>query len=129
MEGCRHDGRIRHDRIGTLPATEPPITVEDSRRFWTAYTVSALGSGVGAGALPLVAIMMLGASDWQVSLLAALAGLAGVAVAVPLGPWIEFHRKRPVMIGAAFTPPFIVQRLLAGPTRYASLHPFPQAPG
>jgi MFS transporter len=40
------------------------------------------------------------ASDWQVSLLAVLGGLAGVAVAVPLGPWIEFHRKRPVMIGA-----------------------------
>src|SRR4051812_3208270 len=34
----------------------------------------------------------------RVSLLAA-AGLAvGAAVAVPLGPWVEFRRKRPVMI-------------------------------
>ncbi|MEU4244225.1 MFS transporter [Actinoplanes sp. NPDC026619] len=69
-------------------------------RFWSAYAVSALGSGVGAGALPLVAIMVVHASDWQVSLLAVLGGLAGAVVVVPLGPWIEFHRKRPVMIGA-----------------------------
>ncbi|MGI8335147.1 hypothetical protein ACRYCC_34785 [Actinomadura scrupuli] len=68
------------------------------RRFWTAYAVSALGSGIGAGALPLVAIVVLHASDWQVSLLAVLGGLAGVAVAVPLGPFIEFHHKRPVML-------------------------------
>ncbi|GAA3348778.1 MFS transporter [Amorphoplanes nipponensis] len=72
----------------------------DERRFWAAYAISALGSGVGAGALPLVAILMLDASDWQVSLLAVLAGVAGVALVVPLGPWIEFHRKRPVMISA-----------------------------
>lgn len=72
----------------------------DVRRFWSAYAVSALGSGVGAGALPLVAILVVHASDWQVSLLAVLGGIAGVAVTVPMGPWIEFHRKRPVMIGA-----------------------------
>src|SRR4051795_2178172 len=36
----------------------------------------------------------------RVSLLAA-AGLAvGAAVAVPLGPWVEFRRKRPVMIAS-----------------------------
>jgi hypothetical protein len=72
----------------------------DVRRFWAAYSVSALGSGVGAGALPLVAILVVHASDWQVSLLAVLAGLVGVAAAVPLGPIIEFHRKRPAMISA-----------------------------
>jgi hypothetical protein len=70
------------------------------RRFWSAYAVSALGSGIGAGALPLVAILVVHASDWQVSLLFVLGGLTGVAVTVPLGPWIELHRKRPVMISA-----------------------------
>lgn len=72
----------------------------DLGRFWAAYAVSALGSGVGTGALPLVAILVLHASAWQVSQLAVLAGLAGVAVTIPLGPRIEFHRKRPAMIGA-----------------------------
>jgi MFS family permease len=82
------------------PAAVNGSVGEDERRFWSAYAVSALGSGISAGALPLVAIVLLHASDWQVSMLAVLSGLAGVAVTVPLGPWIEFHHKRPVMIGA-----------------------------
>ncbi|WP_203833973.1 MFS transporter [Actinoplanes campanulatus] len=70
------------------------------RRLWAAYAISQAGSGIGTGALPLVAILLLEASDWQISLLAAVAGIAGAAAVVPLGPWVEFHRKRPVMIGA-----------------------------
>lgn len=94
---------------GSTPSVEVPGrrddhrgsgTERDIRRFWSAYAVSAAGSGIGAGALPLVAILVLHASDWQVSLLAVWAGLAGIAVTLPLGPWIEFHPKRPTMIGA-----------------------------
>jgi hypothetical protein len=70
------------------------------RRVWAAYAISQVGSGIGTGALPLVAILLLDASDWQISLLAAMAGIAGAAAVVPLGPLVEFHRKRPVMIGA-----------------------------
>ncbi|WP_213010209.1 MFS transporter [Paractinoplanes toevensis] len=69
-------------------------------RAWAAYAVSQAGSGIGTGALPLVAILLLDATDWQISLLAAVAGIAGAATIVPLGPWVEFHRKRPTMIGA-----------------------------
>jgi MFS family permease len=66
--------------------------------LWAAYAVSAYGSGFGFGAFGLIAIRVLHAGPAQVSALAA-AGLAvGAAVAVPLGPWIEFRRKRPVMI-------------------------------
>ncbi|WP_241740772.1 MFS transporter [Streptomyces sp. L2] len=71
------------------------------RRFgwlWAAYTVSAFGTWLAFDALPLIAILVLHAGSAQVSLLAS-AGLAvGAAVAVPLGPWMEFRRKRPVMI-------------------------------
>ena len=46
---------------------------------------------------------MLHAGPAEVSLLAA-AGLAvGAAVAVPLGPWVEFRRKRPVMVAMDLT--------------------------
>ncbi|WP_436531871.1 MFS transporter [Actinoplanes sp. HUAS TT8] len=72
----------------------------DLRRLWAAYAVSQAGSGIGAGALPLAAILVLHVSDFQVSMLVAIAGIAGAAAIVPLGPWVEFHRKRPVMIGA-----------------------------
>jgi MFS family permease len=66
--------------------------------LWAAYAVSAYGTGLGFGAFTVVAILVLHAGPAQVSALSA-AGLAvGAAVAVPLGPWVEFRRKRPVMI-------------------------------
>ncbi len=66
--------------------------------LWAAYATSVYGSGIGFGAFPLIAILVLHAGPAAVSVLAA-AGLAvGAVVAVPLGPWVEFRRKRPVMI-------------------------------
>lgn len=71
------------------------------RRFgwlWASYAVSAYGSGLGFGALPLIAVLVLQASPAQVSVLAALGPAVGALIALPLGPWVEFHRKRQMMI-------------------------------
>ncbi|MFJ6212446.1 MFS transporter [Streptomyces sp. NPDC092296] len=66
--------------------------------LWAAYTVSTLGTWLAFDAFPLIAILVLHAGTTAVSALAA-AGLAvGAVVAVPLGPWMEFRRKRPVMV-------------------------------
>ncbi|WP_324193798.1 MFS transporter [Nocardia blacklockiae] len=66
--------------------------------LWAAYGVSALGTWLAFDAFPLIAIRVLDAGPSAVSGLAA-AGLAvGAVVALPLGPWVEFRRKRPVMI-------------------------------
>jgi MFS family permease len=66
--------------------------------LWTAYAVSTLGTWLAFDAFPLIAILVLHAGPAEVSVLAA-AGLAvGALVAVPLGPWVEFRRKRPVMV-------------------------------
>ena len=71
--------------------------------LWAAYAVSAYGTGLGFGAFPLIAILVLHAGPAEVSALAA-AGLAvGAVVAVPLGPWVEFRRKRPVMVAMDLT--------------------------
>ncbi|MFF4434072.1 MFS transporter [Streptomyces sp. NPDC001513] len=71
------------------------------RRFgwlWAAYAVSTLGTWLAFDAFTLIAILVLHAGATEVSVLAA-AGLAiGSVVALPLGPWVEFRRKRPVMI-------------------------------
>lgn len=66
--------------------------------LWAAYGASSFGTWFAFDAFTLVAILVLDASTTQVSVLAA-AGLAvGAAVAVPLGPWVDLRRKRPVMI-------------------------------
>jgi predicted MFS family arabinose efflux permease len=53
---------------------------------------------LGFGAFPLIAVLVLDASPAQVSALAAVGPAVGALIALPLGPWVEFRRKRPVMI-------------------------------
>ncbi|WP_424217382.1 MFS transporter (plasmid) [Streptomyces sp. BI20] len=66
--------------------------------LWTAYAVSALGTWLAFDAFTLVAILALHAGAGQVALLAAVGPAVGALVALPLGPWVEFRRKRRVMI-------------------------------
>ncbi|MGW4498923.1 MFS transporter [Micromonospora sp. NPDC004336] len=66
--------------------------------LWASYAVSAYGSGLGFGALPLIAVLVLDASPAQVSALSAVGPAVGALLALPLAPRVEFHRKRPVMI-------------------------------
>lgn len=66
--------------------------------LWTSYAVSAYGSGLGFGALPLIAVLVLHSSPAQVSALSAIGPAVGALIALPLGPWVEFHHKRPTMI-------------------------------
>jgi hypothetical protein len=68
----------------------------DLRCWWAAFAASAASEA----ALPIVAVLVLEASDFQVSLLSVLAGVVSAVLALPLGPWIEHHRKVPVMVAA-----------------------------
>jgi hypothetical protein len=71
--------------------------------LWAAYAASTFGTWLAFDAFPLIAILVLHAGPAEVSVLAAVGLAVGAAVAVPLGPWVEFRRKRPVMsVPAAF---------------------------
>ena len=70
----------------------------DFRWLWASYAVSAYGSGLGFGALPLIAVLVVRAGPAEVSALSAVGPAVGALIALPLGPWVEFRRKRPVMI-------------------------------
>ncbi|MFD8749510.1 MFS transporter [Kitasatospora sp. NPDC059577] len=71
--------------------------------LWAAYAVSAYGSGLGFGALPMIAVLVLHAGPAEVSVLSAVGPAMGALIAVPLAPWVEFRRKRPVMIATDLT--------------------------
>ncbi|MFB4269877.1 MFS transporter [Nonomuraea sp. GTA35] len=72
----------------------------DFGRLWGAYATSSLGTWLALDSLPLIAVLVLDASAAQLSWMAAASGAAGALLAVPLGPWVEFQRKRPLMIRA-----------------------------
>jgi predicted MFS family arabinose efflux permease len=66
--------------------------------LWAAYAVSSFGTCFAFGAFPLIAIVVLHAGPAQVAALAAVGAAVGAAIAVPLGPWVEFRPKRRVMM-------------------------------
>lgn len=66
--------------------------------LWAAFAVSTVGTWIAFDALPLIAILVLHVGPAAISALAATGLAVGAAVAVPLGPWVEFQRKRPVMV-------------------------------
>ena len=68
------------------------------RRLWVGETVSQFGTTVSQLALPLVAILALHASAFQVGVLTALETLAFVVVGLPAGAWVERMRFRSVLI-------------------------------
>ncbi|SDJ70454.1 MFS transporter [Streptomyces indicus] len=69
------------------------------RRLWGAYAVSIFGTWLAFDAFALIAVLVLHTGPAGVSALAAVGPAVAAVVAVPLGPWMEFRRKRPVMIG------------------------------
>ena len=71
--------------------------------LWSAYAVSTLGTWLAFDAFSLIAILVLHAGPAEVSVLAATGLAVGAVVAVPLGPWVEFRRKRPVMMAMDLT--------------------------
>jgi predicted MFS family arabinose efflux permease len=68
--------------------------------LWAGLTVSQLGSAVGMVALPVVAVVVLRASAFQVSFLAAVSSVAVLLSSFPVGVRVEFRYKRPTMVAA-----------------------------
>jgi MFS family permease len=94
------DGETARGALGMVVRRSPGRQFE---WLWAAFAVSTFGTWLAFDAFPLTAILVLHAGPTEVSMLAA-AGLAvGAAVAVPLGPWVEFRRKRPVMVAMDLT--------------------------
>jgi MFS family permease len=70
----------------------------DFRRLWIGETVSQLGSNISLLALPLVAILVVHATTFEVGLLTALESAAFLVVGLPAGAWVDRMRYRRVLI-------------------------------
>jgi MFS family permease len=68
--------------------------------FWTAQALSQLGAQLGQLAIPVLAVTLLGATEFEVGALNA-AGLAAfLVVGLPAGAWVDRWLKRRTMIAA-----------------------------
>lgn len=72
----------------------------DFLKFWSAQAISALGSRITRTALPILAVVTIGASVEAVAVLSALAVAPGVIVGLAMGGRVDRRAKRPLLIGA-----------------------------
>ncbi len=73
---------------------------QDFLKLWAGQTVSVFGSLITGFALPLVAILTLNATPFQVALLGAAELAPGMLVGLFAGAWVDRLRRRPLLIGA-----------------------------
>ncbi len=72
----------------------------DFLKLWAGQTVSELGSVVTRTAVPLVALLVLGAGPREMAFLVVSASLAVLLVGFLAGAWVDRIRRRPVLIWA-----------------------------
>jgi MFS family permease len=80
----------------------------DFLMIWSAATVSVVGSQVTLIALPFIALTMLHASVFAISVLAAVEMLPFLLFTLPAGAWLDRVRRRPVLIGADIVRGFVL---------------------
>ncbi|HVB43810.1 MAG TPA: MFS transporter [Streptosporangiaceae bacterium] len=73
----------------------------DFVKLWAGESVSLIGTQVTQFALPLVAVITLKASAFEVGVLNALRFVPVIIVAIFAGVWLDRRRRRPVLIACA----------------------------
>lgn len=70
----------------------------DFRQLWLGNTISQVGTEVGQIALPLLAVGVLGANEFQMGLLGTAESLAFLLIGLPAGAWVDRMHKRRVLV-------------------------------
>lgn len=81
----------------------PPASLWRDRNFltmWGGQSLAQFGAQIVEIAIPVLAVLMLGASEAEVGYLNAAALAAFLLIGLPAGAWIDRMRKRHVMIAA-----------------------------
>ena len=76
----------------------------DFLSLWGAETISQFGSQVTFLALPLVAILVLDESAFEVALLTTVQFLPFLLFTLPAGVWVDRLRRRPILIAGDLVP-------------------------
>jgi predicted MFS family arabinose efflux permease len=74
----------------------------DFQKLWAGQTISFFGSEVTAFALPLTAVLVLGASASEMGMLVALQHLPMALFGLVAGVWIDRLRRRPILAACSF---------------------------
>ena len=88
----------------------------DFVKLWIGQTVSELGTVVTRTAVPLVALLVLGAGPWELAVLVIVTSAGVLLVGLFAGAWVDRLRRRPLLIWDDFARAAL---LLSIPVAYA----------
>ncbi len=94
-------GRSPRERRSLVPSflrDDPLWSHTDFMRLWSGRAGSQLGSQLSLVAIPLYAVLSLGASPLEMGILGAAAGIPRLLVGFFAGAWVDRHRRKPVMV-------------------------------
>jgi MFS family permease len=74
----------------------------DFLKLWTGETISQFGTEVGQLALPLVAVISLESSAFEVAVLGTVLFLPFILFTIPAGVWVDRLPRRPILIAGDF---------------------------
>jgi len=86
-----------------MTALEPPlrrslIHSHDFRQLWAAETISQIGTQITQIALPILAVITLSATEFEMGILIALETLAFLVIGLPAGAWVDRWSRKRVLV-------------------------------
>ena len=72
----------------------------DFIKLWTGQTISTLGTHITAGGLPLLALIPLKSTPFQMGILQAIGSAPVLLFSLVAGVWVDRLRRRPILIAA-----------------------------
>ncbi|MBA3338640.1 MAG: MFS transporter [Geodermatophilaceae bacterium] len=70
----------------------------DFRQLWAAETISQIGTQVTQIALPILAVVTLAATEFEMGVLITLETLAFLVIGLPAGAWVDRWRRKRVLV-------------------------------
>jgi Na+/melibiose symporter-like transporter len=70
----------------------------DFRQLWAAETISQIGTQITQIALPILAVITLSATEFEMGILIALETLAFLVIGLPAGAWVDRWRRKRVLV-------------------------------
>lgn len=83
-----------------IPRLRGVLRSPDFLKLWGGQTISALGSHITGGGLPLLAVITLKATSTQMGILSAVSGVPVLLFSLLAGVWVDRLRRRPILIAA-----------------------------
>ena len=98
-----------------IPTLLPPIVRRPAfRNLWLGQTISVFGDQITLLAIPIIAVLSLGATPEQMGLLTAAGLLPNLLFSLPAGVWLDrVHRRRRLMIVFDFARALVVGSIAA----------------